>query len=394
MIIRPKIRGFICTTAHPVGCSQHVQTQIDYVKKHPSILKGPKNALVIGASTGYGLASRIVAAFGCRAGTMGVFFERPSENKRTATAGWYNAIAFEKKAHAEGLYAKSFNADAFCDEIKERVVETVRKDLGRLDLIIYSVASPRRLHPKTGSVDKSVLKPIGTSYTNKSIDFDTNEIVQVTLPAATEEEIHQTVSVMGGEDWEMWMDSLDRGGLIAEGALSVAYSYIGPEVTYAVYRGGTIGKAKDHLEQTAKKLTERLKNKNAKALISINKALVTQSSSAIPFIPLYFVILRKVMKQKGLDEDCIQQMYRLFSSRLYAKSEIPADSHGRIRIDDLEVRPDIQEEVMRLWQIVTTENLPEIADLKGYREDFLKLFGFGFPEVDYYQDVDPNLQFS
>ena len=394
MIIRPKIRGFICTTAHPVGCSQQVQTQIDYVKKCPPIAPGPKKALVIGASTGYGLSSRVVAAFGCRAATIGIFFERPSENKRTATAGWYNAIAFEKKARAEGLYAKSFNADAFCDEIKERVAEAVRKDLGQLDLIIYSVASPRRVHPKTGSVDKSVLKPIGASYTNKSLDFDTNRVVQVSLPAATEEEVHQTVSVMGGEDWEMWMDSLDRGDLIAEGALSVAYSYVGPEVTYPVYRGGTIGKAKDHLEQTARKLTERLKKKNAKALISINKALVTQSSSAIPFIPLYFVILRKVMKQKGLDEDCIQQMVRLFSSRLYAKSEIPVDSHGRIRIDDLEVRPDVQEEVMRLWEIVTTENLPEIADLKGYREDFLKLFGFGFPEVDYNQDVDPDLQLS
>ena len=394
MIIQPKIRGFICTTAHPVGCSRYVQTQIDYVKKHPPIQNGPKNVLVIGSSTGYGLASWVVAAFGCRAKTLGVFFERPCENKRTATAGWYNAVAIEKAARSEGLYARSFNGDAFCDEMKQNVVDAVKKDVGPLDLIVYSLASPRRIHPKTGQVAKSVLKPIGSSYTNKSIDFDSNQVVQLTLPAATEEEIQQTVSVMGGEDWEMWIDALEQAGLIAAGAVSLAYSYIGPEITTPVYRGGTIGRAKDHLEETARRLDGRFKKRGGRALISVNKALITQSSSAIPFIPLYFVLLRKVMKQKGIDEDCIQQIYRLFSSRLYTGKEIPVDSGGRIRIDELEMRTDVQMEVNRLWQNVTTENIFGISDLKEYHKDFLKLFGFGLPGVDYNQEVDPDLQLS
>lgn len=395
MIIQPKIRGFICTTAHPVGCDAHVKQQIDYVKKHPPLLNGPKKVLVIGASTGYGLASRITAAFGAKAATVGVFFERPCENnKRTATAGWYNTAAFEKYAKAEKLYARSFNEDAFSDEAKQKVTEAIKKDLGPVDLIIYSLASPRRVHPRTGQVAKSVLRPVGAPYTNKSIDFEKNEVIEVTLPSATQEEIDQTVSVMGGEDWEMWIDSLDQSNLLANGAMTIAYSYIGPEITTAVYRRGTIGAAKDHLEQTAKKLDERLKQKKGRAFVSVNKALVTQSSSAIPFIPLYFVLLMKVMKQKGVHENCIEQIERLFFKRLYTGNPIPLDQEGRIRIDDFEMREDIQKEVMQLWEKVNSQNVKDIADVKGYEEDFLKLFGFGFPGVNYNEDVNPEVNFS
>jgi len=395
MIIQPKIRGFICTTAHPIGCDANVRQQIEYVKKQSPILNGPKKVLVIGASTGYGLASRIVAAFGTKAATVGVFFERPCENnKRTATAGWYNTAAFEKYAKAEGLYARSFNEDAFSDEAKRKVIEAVKKDLGPVDLIIYSLASPRRTHPKTAQVAKSVLRPIGIPYTNKSIDFETNEVIEVTLPTATQEEITQTVSVMGGEDWEMWMDALEQSNLLADGAMSIAYSYIGPEITNAVYRRGTIGAAKGHLEQTAKKLDECLKQKKGRAFVSVNKALVTQSSSAIPFIPLYFVLLMKVMKQKGVHENCIEQIYRLFSKRLYTGNPISLDPEGRIRIDDFEMRQDIQAEVMQLWEKVNSQNVKDIADVQGYEEDFLKLFGFGFPGVNYNEDVNPDVNFS
>ena len=393
MIIQPKIRGFICTTAHPLGCRANVEEQIRYVKSRVPIPSGPKKVLVVGASTGYGLASRIVAAFGSRAATLGVFFEKPFENKRTATAGWYNAVAFEQAAHREGLYAKSFNGDAFSDEMKENVLASVKKDLGPLDMVIYSLASPRRIHPKTGKVSKSVLRPLGVPYTNKSIDFEKNEVIQVSLPAASEEEVQQTVSVMGGEDWEMWIDALEQAGLLAPGVITVAYSYIGPDITTTVYRRGTIGAAKDHLEATAKKLDERLKKKNGRALISVNKALVTQSSSAIPFIPLYFILLIKVMKEKGVHEDCIEQIYRLFSERIYTGQTIPVDPEGRVRIDDLEMRSDIQKKVNLLWNQVNTQNVAQIADVQGYHDDFLKLFGFGLGGVDYNADVDPDIGF-
>lgn len=393
MIIHPKIRGFICTTAHPLGCEEHVRQQIEYVRKHLGILqeKGPKKVLVIGASTGYGLASRIVSAFGYNAATMGVFFERPSENKRTATAGWYNTVAFQKFAHQSGLYSKNFNLDAFSDEAKEQVIAAIKKDWGHIDLIIYSLASPRRVHPKTGQTAKSVLRPIGAPYSNKSIDFETNSVIEVSLPTATEAEVSQTISVMGGEDWEMWIDAIDKEGLLSPGAMTIAYSYIGPDITTPVYRRGTIGAAKDHLEQTARILDARLQKKSARAFVSVNKALVTQSSSAIPFIPLYFVLLMKVMKEKGVHEGCIEQMARLFSERIYTGKSIPLDQEGRIRVDDLEMREDIQREVDQLWKNVSSENVNKIADVQGYNEDFLKLFGFGFPEVDYDADVNPDL---
>ncbi len=395
MIIHPKIRGFICTTAHPVGCAANVQEQIDYVKKQTAIVNGPKKVLVVGASTGYGLASRITAAFGSKASTVGVFFEKPVEpnhnNKRTATAGWYNAAAFHRAAAKEGLYAKSFNGDAFSDEMKKETVEAIKKDLGSIDLFVYSLASPRRTHPKTGAVAKSVLRPIGSPYTNKSIDFETNEVIEVSLPAATEQEVEQTVSVMGGEDWQMWVDALVQEKLIAPKFTTVAYSYIGPDVTTPVYRRGTIGTAKDHLEKTAHDLDARLKKQGGQAFVSVNKALVTQSSSAIPFIPLYFVLLMKVMKEKGVHEGCIEQIYRLFSQRLYTGKPVTVDSEGRIRIDDLEMRPDVQEQVNKLWMNVATANVNEIADVAGYNEDFLKLFGFGFKDVNYNADVNPDV---
>lgn len=390
MIIQPKVRGFICTTAHPKGCAKRVEEDIQYVENKGEIANGPKRVLVIGASTGYGLASRIVSAFGCHASTIGVFFEKSAEGKRTGTAGWYNSVAFEEKAKEYGLYFKSFNGDAYSDEIREQVIETIKKDWGGVDLIVYSLASPRRQHPKTGKVSKSVLKPIGASYTNQSMDMSTNELETVTLEGASEEEIEQTVAVMGGEDWEYWIDALDKEGLLNDGVNTVAYSYVGPEVTQAVYRGGTIGRAKDHLEATAKKLDERLKEINGRAVVSVNKALVTQSSSAIPFIPLYFIILNKVMNEKNVNEDCIQQIYRLFSDKLYSGGNVEVDEDGLIRLDDFELREDIQQIVKDRWDNLTPENFKDVADLEGYNVGFLKLFGFGYNGVDYGEDIDPD----
>lgn len=392
MIIHPKIRGFICTTAHPVGCARNVAGQIAYVRSRGAISGGPKKALVLGASNGYGLASRITAAFGCGAATMGVFFERPSDGKRTATAGWYNSAAFEAEAKKCGLYAKSFNGDAFSDDMRRQVCDAIAKDWGQTDCVIYSLASPRRTDPKTGTLYKSVLKPKGTPYTNKSIDFEANQVTTVSLEAATDEEIHDTVKVMGGEDWELWIEALRSRNLLAPKALTVAYSYIGPDVTTAVYRNGTIGAAKDHLEATAHQLDALLKPSGGRAVVSVNKALVTQSSSVIPFIPLYFVILMKVMKEKGVHEDCIQQVYRLFAERLYngrAFDQIPVDGAGRVRIDDLEMLPDVQAKVNKLWTIVSSDNVNAIADVAGHNSDFLRLFGFGMDGVDYDADVDP-----
>lgn len=394
MIIQPKIRGFICTTAHPAGCAAHVQEQINYIKSKNPVAGGPKKVLVIGASTGYGLASRITAAFGSKAATMGVFFEKPSDGKRTATAGWYNTVALEKAAQKEGLYVKSFNGDAFSDDMRKQVCEAIKKDWGQTDCVIYSLASPRRVDPKTGQLYKSVLKPKGAAYTNKSIDFETNQVTTVTLETASEQEVQDTIKVMGGEDWQLWIDALTSQNLLAPHAVTVAYSYIGPDVTTPVYRNGTIGAAKDHLEATAHLLDERVKKQGGRAFVSVNKALVTQSSSAIPFIPLYFVILMKIMKQKGIHEDCIHQIYRLFADRLYnnrSLSQVPVDEAGRIRVDELEMRADVQAEVAAIWTHITDVNLLQTADVKGYNEDFLKLFGFGLKGVDYGADVNPEI---
>ncbi|MDB5105756.1 MAG: short-chain alcohol dehydrogenase family [Fibrobacteres bacterium] len=390
MIIEPKIRGFLCTTSHPVGCDASVQEQIDYVKSKGAIPKGPKKALIIGSSAGFGLSSRITAAFGSGAGTLGLAFERPPEKGRLASPGWYQTRSFEEKAHKAGLWAKSLNGDAFSDAIKAEAV-TLLKELGPVDLVVYSVAAPRRTDPKTGTVYKSCLKPIGKPYTNKTMDFNNGAVTTITLDAATQEEVDHTVGVMGGDDWELWMDLLQKEGLLAPGAVSMAYSYIGPQVTQPVYRNGTIGTAKDHLEKTALKLDERLKKTGGRAFISVNKALVTQASSAIPFMPLYISLLYKVMKAKGIHEGTLEQMDRLFRTKLYSGNAIPVDEKNRIRMDDWELREDVQSEVDALWQTVGTENATEQSDILGYRGDFHRLYGFGFKGVDYGADVPDSL---
>ena len=394
MIIKPRIRGFVCVTAHPVGCAAHVQEQIDYVKAQSSTEGGPKKVLIIGASTGYGLSSRIVSAFGFKADTIGVFFERPANNGKTASAGWYNSIAFENEAHADGLYAKSINGDAFSDEIKNQTIDLIKKDMGKVDLIIYSLASPRRTDPKTGDVYKMALKPIGHSLHDKMLDTDKKMVMEDSIESATEKEISDTINIMGGEDWDLWLDALDSANVLEEGVTTVAYSYIGPEVTWPIYKNGTIGVAKEDLEKTAAKIDAKLKKYGGRAFVSINKGVVTQSSSAIPVVPLYFSLLFKVMKEKGIHEGCIEQIQRLFTTKLYNGAVPELDEAGRIRIDDLEMRPDVQDAVAELWPRVTTENLDEISDFSGHQQEFLKLFGFGLPGTDYESDVNPEIVFD
>ena len=387
MIIEPRMRGFICLTAHPKGCEQNVKNQIEYVKSKGKI-NGPKRVLVIGASTGFGLASRITSAFGSDAATIGVFFEKEPSEGKTASPGWYNSAAFEVEAHKAGLYAKSINGDAFSNEVKQQTIDMIKADLGQVDLIIYSLASPVRQHPVTGVLHRSTLKPIGSTFTNKTVDFHTGNVTSVSIEPANEEDIANTVVVMGGEDWAMWMDALKGAGVLAEGATTIAYSYIGPEVTEAVYRKGTIGRAKDHLEATAFEITEKLKDINGKGYVSVNKALVTQASSAIPVIPLYISLLYKIMKAEGIHEGCIEQIQRLYAERLYTGNAVPTDDKGRIRIDDWEMRADVQEKIAKLWGESTTETLVELGDLAGYKQDFLNLFGFGFEGVDYQADTN------
>jgi enoyl-[acyl-carrier protein] reductase / trans-2-enoyl-CoA reductase (NAD+) len=391
MIIEPRMRGFICLTAHPAGCEQNVKNQIAYVQSKGTI-DGPKRVLVIGASTGFGLASRITSAFGSNAATLGVFFEKAPAEGKTASPGWYNSAAFEKEATKAGLYAKSINGDAFSNEVKQQAIDLIKADLGQIDLVIYSLASPVRMHPKTGVLHRSTLKPIGGTFTNKTVDFHTGNVTQVSIEPANQEDIDNTVVVMGGEDWAMWMEALKKANVLAEGATTVAYSYIGPEVTEAVYRKGTIGRAKDHLEATAFEITKDLASLNGKAYVSVNKALVTQASSAIPVIPLYISLLYKIMKAEGIHEGCIEQIQRLYQQRLYTGQAVPTDDKGRIRIDDWEMREDVQAKVAALWKESTTESLPEIGDLAGYKQDFLNLFGFGFEGVDYLADADEMVQ--
>jgi enoyl-[acyl-carrier protein] reductase/trans-2-enoyl-CoA reductase (NAD+) len=391
MIIKPKVRGFVCVTAHPEGCAAHVQEWVDHVKAKGAIKAGPKKVLVIGSSTGYGLASRVTAAFGSGAATIGVFFERPSEEGRSATPGWYNTIAFTKAAHAAGLYARNLNGDAFSDEIKKQAVDLIRADLGQVDLVVYSLASPRRTHPKTGVVHKSVLKPVGSPYTNKTVDTDKGIVSTVTIEPATPQEVADTTAVMGGEDWELWMNALSDAKLLAPRAQAVAYSYIGPEVTWAIYKNGTIGLAKNDLERAARNIDSLLKlNGGGRAFISVNKALVTQASSAIPVVPLYIAILYKLMKQHGTHEGCIEQIQRLFATQMYNGGTPTFDKAGRVRIDDWEMRPEIQNAVREIWPRVTTETLAAETDIAGYRSEFLKLFGFGLPSVNYELPTEPH----
>jgi enoyl-[acyl-carrier protein] reductase / trans-2-enoyl-CoA reductase (NAD+) len=387
MIIEPRMRGFICLTAHPVGCEQNILNQINYIKSKGHV-NGPKKVLVIGASTGFGLSSRITSAYASNASTIGVFFEKPAADGKTASTGWYNTAAFEKQAHKDGLYAKSINGDAFSNEIKRKTLDLIKADLGQIDLVIYSLASPVRTNPNTGIMHKSVLKPIGSSYTSKTVDFHTGKVSEVSIEPANEEEIENTLAVMGGEDWAMWMDALQNENLLAPNAMSIAYSYIGPALTEAVYRKGTIGRAKDHLEATAFNITEKMKTLGGKAYVSVNKALVTQASSAIPVIPLYMSILFKIMKAEGTSEGCIEQIQRLFQDRLYTGNPIPTDEQGRIRIDDWEMKPAVQAKVAELWETATSENLASIGDLEGYSHDFYKLFGFKVGGVDYAADVN------
>lgn len=389
MIVEPKSKGFICTTAHPTGCSKNVEEQIAYAKKAGesyAVQNGRtwKKALIIGASTGYGLASRIAAAFTCKADTIGVMFERPAAGKRTATAGWYNTVAFDKMAAEAGLYSKFINGDAFSDEIKKEVIETIKKDLGKVDLVIYSLAAPRRT-TSDGNSYASVLKTVDEAFTTKSLNLNNNEVVTATLEPATKEEIEGTVKVMGGEDWELWIDALKEADVLEKDALTIAYSYIGPELTYPIYYSGTIGQAKKHVLETSNKINE--KYADVKAYVSVNKAVVTQSSSAIPAVPLYLSIMYKVMKEQNLHEGCIEQMVRLFTEKLGA-GEIPVDGEGRIRLDDWEMKSEVQEAIMKIWDEVSTENVAEMCDIQGYWDDFFQMFGFRMPGVDYGADVE------
>ena len=387
MLIEPRMRGFICLTAHPKGCAQNISNQVAYIKKKGPVA-GPKKVLVIGASTGFGLASRITSAFASGAATIGVYFEKPPAEGKTASPGWYNTAAFEEQAQTAGLYAKSINGDAFSNEIKQKTINLVKKDLGQVDLVIYSLASPVRTHPVTGVTHKSVLKPIGVTFKNKTVDFHTGIVSEITIAPSQEGDVENTVAVMGGEDWAMWMDALKKENLLAPGVVTVAYSYIGPHLTEAVYRKGTIGRAKDHLEATAFSITDTLAEVNGHAYVSVNKALVTQASSAIPVIPLYISLLYKIMKQEGIHEGCIEQIQRLFKERLYASGAIPTDAQGRIRIDDWELRDDVQQKVDALWQQASTETLPAIGDLDGYKTDFYNLFGFKVDGINYTEDVN------
>lgn len=382
MIVQPKVRGFICTTAHPEGCRAIVKEQIDYVKAQPKT-EGPKKVLVIGASMGYGLSSRIAAAYSCGAATLGVIFDRNGSEKRTGTAGWYNTAAFESFAKADGLYARTVNGDAYSKAVKDEVISIIKKDLGKVGMVVYSLAAPKRVLAD-GTVCGSVLKTTGESYTNKTIDLKNRTISEVTIEPATEEEIENTVKVMGGEDWRDWIEALSAADVLEKDAVTVAYSYIGPEITHPMYADGSIGRAKEHLYRTAQEMNEELSG--VRAYVSVNKALVTQSSAAIPIVPLYISILYKVMKEKGAHEGCIEQMYRLFHDKLYGIA-VRTDTNGYIRLDDYEMQPDVQEAVSKIWDTLSNENLEENADLDGYWEDFYRLFGFRAKNVDYDADV-------
>lgn len=390
MVINPKVRGFICTNAHPAGCAENVAQQIEFIKTQKEILNSdingtPKNVLVIGASTGYGLASRITAAYGYGAKTLGIFFEKPPTEKRTASAGYYNSAAFEAQAKADGLYSKSINGDAFSNEIKEQTIAQIKQDLGSIDLVVYSLASPRRTDPTDGVTYSSVLKPIGQSYTAKNLNTDTQIVGEVTIEPANDQEIADTVKVMGGEDWSLWMNALHEAGVLEKGCKTVAYTYIGDKLTKPIYGHASIGKAKEHLDVTAAQLNESL---GVDAHVSVLKAVVTQASSAIPVMPLYLSILFKEMKAEGTHEGCIEQLARLYKECIY--NDAPRlDEDNRFRVDELELRSEMQVKVEAIWPQVTTENLNELSDFDAYKAEFLRLFGFGIDGVDYSADVSP-----
>ncbi|MAY36599.1 MAG: enoyl-[acyl-carrier-protein] reductase FabV [Spongiibacteraceae bacterium] len=390
MVIKPRVRGFMCVTSHPLGCEANVKEQIDYVKAQGPIENAPKRVLVIGASTGYGLASRITAAFGCGASTLGIFFEKEGSDRKPGTAGWYNSAAFHKFAEADGLYAKSINGDAFSDALKEKTIEQIKADLGQVDLVVYSLAAPRREHPKTGEVHWSTLKPIGKAVTQRGVNTDKELVEDVTLEEANQEEIDNTVAVMGGEDWQMWINALDEAGVLAEGAKTTAYTYLGEKITWDIYWHGTIGQAKQDLDKRVLDIRKKLAAKGGDARVSVLKAVVTQASSAIPIMPLYLALLFKQMKADGSHEGCIEQIDGLFRDNLYSDSP-RLDKEGRLRQDHLELRPEIQDAVAAEWAKVTSDNLREVTDFAGYKHEFMRLFGFEVDGVDYEADVDPNV---
>jgi len=394
MIIKPRIRGFICTTTHPVGCDMNVQNQINYVTAQKKLDKAPKRVLIVGASSGYGLASRISCAFGADAATIGVFFEKPGNERKTGTAGWYNSAAFDKYAKKAGLYAKSFNGDAFSDAAKEKVIDTIKQDLGQIDLVVYSLAAPVRKMPETGEVVRSCLKPIGQTYTSTAVDTNKNTIIEASLEPATQEEIDNTVTVMGGQDWERWINALDNAGVLAENCKTIAYSYIGTELTWPIYWDGALGRAKMDLDRAAQALNKRLATKKGSANVAVLKSVITQASSAIPVMPLYIAMVFKKMREEGLHEGCIEHIYRLFDEKVYTDKAVPVDDANRIRNDDWELREDIQNYCKDLWPKVTTENLSTLTDYDLYKTEFMQLFGFHVDGVDYSQDVDPIINFD
>jgi enoyl-[acyl-carrier protein] reductase/trans-2-enoyl-CoA reductase (NAD+) len=394
VIIQPKTRGFICTTAHPTGCAANVREQIEKVKAGGPIENGPKKVLVIGASTGYGLSSRITAAFGAGAATLGVFLEKPATEKKPGSAGWYNSAAFEQAAHEAGLYAKSINGDAFSNEVRAKVIELIKQDLSEVDLVVYSLASPVRKLPDTGEVVRSVLKPIGETYRARAVDTSKDEIIDTEVEPATEEEIANTVKVMGGEDWELWINALKEAGVLAQGVKTVSYSYIGTDITWPIYWHGALGKAKEDMDRAAGALREQLADLGGTANVAVLKSVVTQASAAIPVMPLYIAMSFKVMKELGTHEGCLEQIDRMFRTQLYRAGGPELDEAQRIRMDDWELRDEVQNTVKETWPRVTTENLFELTDYQGYKDEFLKLFGFGIEGIDYEADVHPVVAFE
>ncbi|WP_043529616.1 enoyl-ACP reductase FabV [Litchfieldella xinjiangensis] len=395
MIIKPKVRGFICTTTHPVGCEKNVLEQIEATRARGLDTRdGPKKVLVIGASSGYGLAARITAAFGYGADTLGVFFEKPGTEKKPGTAGWYNSAAFDRFAKAEGLYSKAINGDAFSHEVRDQAIDLIKQDMGQVDLVVYSLASPVRRLPDSGEIKRSALKPIGETYRATAIDTNKDTIIEAEVEPATQQEIDDTIAVMGGEDWELWIDALDKAGVLAPGAKSVAFSYIGTEITWPIYWHGALGKAKEDLDRAAGEIDRKLKASDGSANVAVLKSVVTQASAAIPVMPLYIAMVYKIMKEQGLHEGTIDQLNRLFSEQLYSDTPVDTDDAGRLRLDDWELRDDVQQACQDLWPQVTSENLFAITDYAGYKHEFLKLFGFEREDVDYDADVNPDVEFD
>ncbi|MEH6470743.1 MAG: enoyl-ACP reductase FabV [Halopseudomonas sp.] len=396
MIIKPKTRGFICTTTHPVGCDANVQQQIAYTRSKGVLENGPKRALVIGSSSGYGLCSRIEAAFGSGAATIGVFFEKQGTERKSGTAGWYNSAAFDKEAKAAGLYSKSVNGDAFSHEAKQTVIDLIKEEMGQVDLVVYSLASPVRKLPDSGELVRSCLKPIGETYRATAVDTNKDAIINAEVEPATEQEIADTVTVMGGQDWELWIDALGQAGVLADGCRSVTYSYIGTKITWPIYWDGALGKAKMDLDRAASEIDQRLGATGGSANVAVLKSVVTQASSAIPVMPLYIAMAFKVMKEKGLHEGCMEQIERLFRTQLFKADGADAvtDEANRIRLDDWELRDEVQDACLAIWPQVTTENLRDLTDYQGYKDEFLRLFGFGIEGVDYDADVNPQVDFD